>query len=287
MRNFLLRRVRWLIVATPLCLAVGCGVTGSPPEPVAPAPRAAVQPEERSVPPVGHAAPAQVEEAAARVEPNTIVGALVLDRVSGARPVAVNADRPFRSASLVKLLIAIDALEHGMDVADRERLFRMLTVSDDDIASSFWVRGGGPDIVIRTSAELGLTGTVPPEVPGQWGEVLVTPADVARIYQYILRMPTEGRRLIVDALASAPRVAADGFDQHFGIPNGLPRPWAIKQGWGNNDSAMVVHSTGLAGEDWRYVVVLLTEHPLGSGWSTSADAVTAAATSIRGLLSGA
>jgi hypothetical protein len=49
---------------------------------------------------------------------------------------------------------------------------------------------------------------------------------------------------------------------------------------------MVLHSTGLVGRDWRYVVVLLTEHPLGSGLRTSANAVTAAAEALRGELPG-
>jgi hypothetical protein len=99
-------------------------------------------------------------------------------------------------------------------------------------------------------------------------------------------MSTADRTLIVDALAQAPQVAADRFDQYFGIPDGLPAPWAIKQGWGNNDTAMVLHSTGLVGPDWRYVVVLLTEHPLGSGWGTSAESVTSAAASLQRLLPG-
>jgi hypothetical protein len=101
------------------------------------------------------------------------------------------------------------------------------------------------------------------------------------------RMPPEDRALVVDALAEAPEYAADDFDQYFGIPDGLDAQWAVKQGWGNNDHAMVLHSTGLVGEGWRYVVVLLTEHPLGSGWRTSADSVTAAASELSGTLPGA
>jgi hypothetical protein len=114
----------------------------------------------------------------------------------------------------------------------------------------------------------------------------MTARDVSLIYQHVLNLPPEDRSLMVDALAHATRVAADGFDQHFGIPNGLQTEWAVKQGWGNNEHAMVVHSTGLAGPDFRYVVVLLTEHPLGSDWSTSAESVTAAAAAMHGLLPG-
>jgi len=105
------------------------------------------------------------------------------------------------------------------------------------------------------------------------------------VYQYVMNnLPPEDHTLVVDALAQAPQYAADEFDQYFGIPDGLNVQWAIKQGWGNNAHAMVLHSTGLVGANWRYVVVLLTEHPLGSGWKTSAASVTAAAGALNGAL---
>lgn len=308
MRNSPNRCVRRLLVALPLSLVVSCGAVNASagpdaaPEPVAPAapeatpsptPQAsatapATPPPRTPLPePPKRIDPAVVERAAAGVEPNTIVGAVVVDRVANSVPLAVNIERQFRSASLVKLLIVIDALERGADATDRRRLATMLRLSDDDLASAYWVSGGYSDIVLRTSVAIELQGTQPPEQPGKWGEVRLTPADVARIYDYILRMPAADRDLIVRALAKAPRVAADGFDQHFGIPAGLRSPWAIKQGWGNNSQAMVLHSTGLAGPDWRYIVVLLTEHPLGSGWSTSAESVSAVAEALRGKLPGA
>jgi hypothetical protein len=134
---------------------------------------------------------------------------------------------------------------------------------------------------------VGLQGTTPPDQPGQWGETQVTAHDMVRVYQYVSGLPTADYTLIVDALAQAPEYAADDWNQWFGIPNGLNLQWAIKQGWGNNRQTMVLHSTGLVGADWRYVVVLLTEHPLGSGWRTSEGAATAAAAALNGLLPGA
>jgi len=224
--------------------------------------------------------------AAAGVAPGTILGAVVYDRTTGTTPLEYNANRSFRSASLVKLLIAIDVLERGAGDADRAQVSRMLTMSDDGIASMFWVRDGGPELVTRTSAELGLTGVRPPETYGQWGDAVVTPKDVMAIYRYVLALPPADRKLIVGALAQAPRVAADGFDQYFGIPDGLDAQWAIKQGWGSNSEAIVAHSTGLVGPGFRYVVVLLTEHPLGTGWQTCTQSVTAAASAMNGTLPG-
>ncbi len=223
--------------------------------------------------------------AATQVEPNTTLGAVVYDRVTGQELLSYEADRQFRSASLVKLMIAIDVLSRGASENDRQRIARMLSLSDDDIASALWVQDGGPALVTRVVSLVGLQGTEPPEVSGKWGEVKLTAHDMVRVYQYVMdRLPAADHTLIVDALGQAPEYAADGFRQHFGIPDGLNMQWAIKQGWGNNDSAMVLHSTGLVGAKWRYIVVLLTQHPLGSGWRTCSKSVTAAAGALDGLL---
>lgn len=232
--------------------------------------------------------PNLLEQAAMGAEPNTTLGAVVLDRTAGTELVSINADRQFSSASLVKLMIAIDTLHQGASAADREKLARMLSVSDDNLASSFWVVGGGAKIITRVSALVGLKATEPPSTTGQWGEVKLTAHDMVAMYQYVMSsLPPEDHTLIVDALAQAPQYAADDWDQYFGIPDGLNAQWAIKQGWGNNSKTMVLHSTGLVGAHWRYVVVLLTEHPLGSGWRTSEGAVTAAAAALNGHLPGA
>jgi hypothetical protein len=295
MRTNPLRGVRWLVVVLPLGLLIACGAR--PVAHLAAAPQANTSitptPMPRRAAPATKPAPRPAPEpitgdrlagVAANVEPNTTLGAVVYDRITGQTLLAYHPDRPFHSASLVKLLIAIDVLQSGASDADRQDVARMLTMSDDGLASMFWVRQGGPELVTRTSAQLGLTGVAPPEEPGRWGEVVVTPRDIVSIYRYVLRMPAAERTLIVDALARAPRHAADGFDQHFGIPYGLDGHWAIKQGWGSDDSTKVLHSTGLVGRNFRYVVVLLTEHPVGCGWRTAARSVTAAAGALRGSL---
>jgi hypothetical protein len=317
MLNFAARRVAILAVlaATTVVTSSGCGArptasAGGPVILTAPAPTESAlplpppQPEVTTQPPaqpttqpptqpVPGAAdapaidPGALEAAARQVEPNTTLGAVVFDRVSGGTPLSLNADRQFRSASLVKLMIAIDALHQGASASRRDQLAQMLSVSDDDIASSLWVQLG-PGLVPRVVKLLGLQNTESPELIGKWGEVKITANDMVRVYEYVMNtMPPEDRTLVVDALGQAPQYAADDFDQYFGIPDGLNAQWAIKQGWGNNDHAMVLHSSGLVGSKWRYVVVLLTEHPLGSGWRTSADSVTAAAGALAGKLPGA
>jgi hypothetical protein len=130
----------------------------------------------------------------------------------------------------VKLLIALDVLERRpAEPALRDALCRMLSASDDDVANELWDADGGPEIVVRTAERLALPGTRPPEIVGRWGDTMLGIADVVAIYRHILDSPW--REPILDALAAAPRHGADGFDQHFGIPGRLPRPWAVKQGW--------------------------------------------------------
>jgi hypothetical protein len=277
-------RAVWLLLVGVIGLA-GCAgrlQPGAPLVPVAPAPapRPNVKLEETvAVEPAFD--PASVVAAVHSVEPHATVGALVGDRTAGTELLAIEPDRQFRSASLVKLLIAIDVLEHGADAATRKRLAIMLSRSDDDIASALWVSGGGPEIVTRSAGRLGLRGTRPPKKPGRWGDVLLTAHDVARIYEYVLtELPAKDRGLIVDALANAPRQAADGWDQHFGIPDGLGGTWAIKQGWSDSPTDLVIHSSGLVGDGWRYIVVLLTEHPLGTPSRTATASVTAAAKAL-------
>jgi len=299
----------WLVcVVLGAALATGaCGVrptTAAIGEPVilaAPVPPSTTTPAAAPAPPLtpvpkvdesGGATGASINPdalvaAAQKAEPNTTLGAVVFDRTLNTELVAVDADRQFSSASLVKLMIAIDVLDQGADGDDRRALARMLSVSDDTIASTYWVKGGRDDIITRVVPLIGLQGTEPPSNPGKWGEVQLTAHDVLRVYQYVMAMPAADNTLIVDALAQAPQYAADDWDQWFGIPDGLDLQWAIKQGWGNNSRTMVLHSTGLVGANWRYVVVLLTEHPLGSGWRTSEDAATAAAHALTGLLPGA
>jgi hypothetical protein len=115
--------------------------------------------------------------------------------------------------------------------------------------------------------------------------VLITAHDIARTYQYILtELPAGDRELIVDAMAAAPRRAGDGFDQYFGIPDGLGGTWAIKQGWSDSPHDLVLHSTGLVGPGWRHIVVLLTEHPVGVPAATAARSVTAGAKAFSTLL---
>jgi hypothetical protein len=85
-------------------------------------------------------------------------------------------------------------------------------------------------------------------------------------------------------LSGVPKVAADGFDQYFGIPDGMPNTsWAVKQGWGTSGSQAVMNSTGLVGPGWRYAVVVLAAAPANS-YATLPATVTAAAGALADLV---
>ncbi|NIH79979.1 hypothetical protein [Amycolatopsis viridis] len=193
----------------------------------------------------------------------------------------------FRSASLVKVLIALDLVQRGKVTSERPspRIARMLAASDDAIASALWQSGGGPDIVRRVVQSLRLTATEPPADSSRWGDTLLSASDMVTVYQAVLALPDGQRRLILDPLRDAERVAADGTDQFFGIPDALPgMPRAIKQGWAAGRGGVDVHTSGVVGNGDRYIVVVLSHRPGGTPAHTAMAEVTVATAAVRSLL---
>ncbi|MFI7121129.1 hypothetical protein [Amycolatopsis sp. NPDC049868] len=202
---------------------------------------------------------------------------VVFDRKSGEQVIGDRGSEKFRTASVVKLFIALDAVTRKASKADEAQLHRMLAKSDDAVANTLWTRNGGPAIVTRTVAVAGLKNTIPPADAGRWGDTLSTADDIAAVYRHILGLPKTKRNVILKPLREAARTAADGFDQHFGIPSAFgDRPWAVKQGWAAGRGSVDAHTTGLVGEGDRYIVVILS----GSAEGTDLDAATAAVTSM-------
>lgn len=223
--------------------------------------------------------------------PDAQVGVEVFDQDTGTVLTNLNDDQQFPMMSVVKLLIALEVLNSNNwalpDPDTQQDLTRMLSYSDDGIANDLWGSYGGPAIITAMSGVIGLQNTDPPTADsGEWGDTLTTPADIVTLYQYIAgKLPAPDHDLIVNALNNAPQTAADGSDQYFGIPNGMPNTqWAIKQGWGSSGSRFVVNTTGLVGGDDRYVVVVLTSSENSSD-STLRSAITAGTTQLTALVS--
>ncbi|MFI9813666.1 serine hydrolase [Saccharothrix variisporea] len=270
-----------LLAGVSLVCAVACG--SSDPVQVAMGPAPAAPPAQEAPHPVKPRtaeAPdldGAVEHAVADV--GTLdLGLSVLDLETGARS-GSRADVPFRTASLSKLIIAVDVLSRGdVDDEDRDRLRRALSLSDDEAMNALWDVHDGMGAVDRVSELVGLTTTHAPEDSSQWGDVVTSAEDLVRLYHYVLTaLPESERDFIVSALTAAPRTAADGFDQDFGLLAPGLGAYA-KQGWMWYQPAdLYLHSAGVVAG--RYVVVLLTVHS-GVDEETAREQVTAVAKSL-------
>ena len=184
------------------------------------------------------------------------------------------ADRPFPTASLVKLYLAEGILSSArlagvpLAAADGALLDAMLTRSDDDAASRLWVRHDGAAQVAAVAQRYGLTSTAPPARPGAWGQATTSARDVGRFLSALpWRAHPDDAARVLRALARATPTGADGFDQRFGLlaadvaSPGTP----VKQGWMCCvDGARHLHSVGMVGER---VVVLLAEVPAATDWT--------------------
>jgi hypothetical protein len=218
------------------------------------------------------------------------VGFEVYDRdlgTSGEVLAGSNADTPLYTASVVKLLIAIDALHSNnwqpLSATDSDELAEMLEGSNDGDASAFWERDGGNAIITRMVGLIGLKHTLLPSIVGQWGMAKMSASDVVAVYQFIDNtMPASAKSTIMDALYHAKETADDGFPQYFGIPAGLPNStWSIKQGWMILKSAVVLNTTGVVGADNRYVVVLMTSQSAYTSYAKGRAAVSAGIAALK------
>lgn len=208
------------------------------------------------------------------------------ERAWGAGNGAV-ADRPFPTASMVKLFMAEDILTRAragsiaLGPTDRDLLREMIRRSDDPAASALWVRYGGGQMVRAVAERYGLDGTGPPpaRIPGQWGQAVTTAHDLAT---FLARLPVvahpEDAAILLGWMREATPVAADGFDQQFGLFGTLPAQPAVKQGWmccvGGQRH---LHSVAVLGST---VAVLLSEVPRSVGYDAARAALTAAGAAV-------
>lgn len=195
---------------------------------------------------------------------------------------------PILTASLVKLYLAEGILTAARTAGtvvpgpDLDRITAMLTSSDDLAASELWVAYDGPAVVTDVAARYGLRATAPPSPdPGAWGSSTSSAEDLAT---FLAELPERAdpadADLVLDLLAQATPVGADGFDQSFGLL-GADRTTdvAAKQGWMCCvDGQRYLHSAGL--QDGR-VAVLLASFPADVDWSVARAALDAAAAALE------
>ena len=203
-------------------------------------------------------------------------------------PVVVGPDAtaPVHTASLVKILVVAGLLARdasGGGAPGPEDLALMqaaMTTSDDDAMSALWVRHDGAGLVTGMAARLGLTGTAPPAVRGQWGEATTTATDVAVLLSALDEVLADAdAATVVGWLRATTPTAADGFDQSFGLLSGVAAGVGAKQGWMCCvDGARQLHSAGVLA-DGR-VVVLLGQFPRATTWAQASAALDAAAAAV-------
>ncbi|MEU6859521.1 hypothetical protein AB0B28_11705 [Glycomyces sp. NPDC046736] len=180
---------------------------------------------------------------------------VLYDTASGEYLLSHNPDEAKQTMSVVKILIAVGALERG---ADPGRVAEMISRSDDAIANDLWGMVDRTAVVEEQAAAMGLRFTTPSTDPGRWGDTLMSASDAVRMYEYVLtELPEEARAVILDAMAQTTEFGSDGYDQTFGIPEAAAGlDWAAKQGWGCCKPDRYLLSTGTIGSDDRYIAAI-------------------------------
>ena len=236
-----------------------------------------------------------VTAAESAAAPGMTLGVAVLDVDTGELVLGRDGGRQFMSASLSKLILAVDVLDRhraegrSVDPAGLDLITRALSGSDDNAMNVLWGRYDGAGAVSRVAARLGLTATLAPESTDMWGDMLITAADLVEIYRYVLReMAPQDSAVIADALAATTASAADGFQQHYGLLHqGASRQRYAKQAWvPYRPAGFLLHSAGVAYDrrtSHAYAIALLSIQPY-SGDQVARDQLSAVAAATLGTL---
>ncbi|WP_233576389.1 serine hydrolase [Saccharopolyspora rhizosphaerae] len=244
-------------------------------------PRAAVQPSApaqlaRHTGAPAHAVEA-VDERAAELDGE--FGVAVIDRVTGEFARGANAELPMYSASLVKIIAAVELVERGpLTPQDRSLLQRALGPSDDEAMNALWDRHGGESLITGAVARMHLQQTRPPDETGRWGQTTTSARDLAAVFDHLLsQVSVADREFLLSALHAAPEEGADGVDQDFGLM--AVDAHAVKSGWMCCQKGKVwLHSAGVVDpEHRRYVVALLSAQPSSAGYGGAGEELTEAA----------
>ncbi|MDT4926926.1 MAG: hypothetical protein QOG01_4639 [Pseudonocardiales bacterium] len=173
----------------------------------------------------------------------------------------------FASESVVKVFIATRLLVSGrMHGSTATRAYKMITQSDDAIATAFYGSVGGDSLItwIKNRYHVPSLGS-PPRRAGWWGNTHITPDGLVRLYVK-LKADNKVRPWLLNAMHHATKYGSDGTYQFFGLPSATTHA-AIKQGWGNDydDGARSAdfNTTGFVNGD-RYAVAILARGPIST-----------------------
>ncbi|BCB77214.1 serine hydrolase [Phytohabitans flavus] len=184
------------------------------------------------------------------------------DRVTGAA-LSVGTRR-FRTASIVKvdILAALLLDDDTLTSTQRAQATEMITVSDNDAASSLFRTVGGVSGLNKANATFGMKET---KANSAWGITTTTAADQVRLLQSITSddgpLSTAGTKFVL-------RLMTEVVDeQRWGVPAAAPAKasgvW-VKNGWvqvSADDNLWVVNSIGRIAEDGHdWLMAVLSDH---------------------------
>ncbi len=195
------------------------------------------------------------------------VGIAVLDTKTGQFYGAGHYNSFFASESVVKVFIATRLLVSGrMFGTTKARAYKMITQSDDAIASAFYHSVGGDSLInwVKRRYHVPSLGT-PPHRANWWGNTHIRPDGLVRLYAKLARDPKVGPWLL-NAMHHATRFGSDGTFQFFGLPSATSGA-AIKQGWGADfddwSRSADFNTTGFVNHN-RYAVAILARAPIST-----------------------
>ncbi|TSD49913.1 serine hydrolase [Rhodococcus sp. KBS0724] len=195
------------------------------------------------------------------------VSIVIFDRVEGVRVTNGN-DEPIDTASVSKLFIADDILfreqqgEFTLSEDEAALIDDMLRSSDDSAADLLWNRFGGNDIIDHITERYPLPST---SIGWNetWWETETTMSDMVSYYAALLDgsggLQADQTAVVLSDIGDFTTTGADGYYQRFGIPDALTAESdiAVKQGWMCCiDDSWIHLSTGIAGDDHRYIIAL-------------------------------
>lgn len=217
-------------------------------------------------------------------------GIAVIDQTTGAA-IAVNADRTFQTASIVKFdILATRLFQHQRDKTqmtanEKSLAFRMITESDNGAATALFGLNGGAAGMTAANHAFGLTAT---HVASAWGLTHTTPADQIRLLSRVMDpggpISDANRAYILSLMSKVDP------DQRWGVPdaadktatgvynkNGWDTMSAYGGTWGDNSIGRIVEP----GHDWLAAVMSNYNHTDGAGHALDGTLATMAVGGLR------
>jgi beta-lactamase class A len=214
----------------------------------------------------------------------------VLDRTSGAT-VAINANRTFQTASIVKFdILATRLYQHqrsntSMSSREKSLAFKMITQSDNNAASALFVMNGRASGMTAANQTFGLKAT---HVASAWGLTHTTPADQIRLLTAVMDPTGPISQANRDYLLSL--MSRVEPDQRWGVPaaatsaatgvynkNGWDTMTAYGGQWGDNSIGRIIEP----GHDWLVAVMSNYNRTDNAGHALDGKIATLAVSGLR------